>query len=99
MTSVLTSVPSDDARDTTLIPFSLWTIHGLEASVLAKAELPHLRTWLTQAQRVAVHVDTVEEPLLATLSRRMSVHGRKPWVGQRRMAVCHGLRVRRQSRV
>jgi hypothetical protein len=68
MTSVLTSVPSDDARDTTLIPFSLWTIHGLEASVLAKAELPHLRTWLTQAQRVAVHVDTVEEPLLATLS-------------------------------
>ena len=68
MTSVLTSVPSDDARDTTLIPFSLWTIHGLEASVLAKAELPHLRTWLTQAQRVAVHVDTVQEPLLATLS-------------------------------
>ena len=68
MTSVLTSVPSVDARDTTLIPFSLWTTHGPEASVLAKADLPHLRTWLTQAQRVDVHVDAVQEPLLATLS-------------------------------
>jgi hypothetical protein len=68
MTSVLTSVPSVDARDTTLIPFSLWTTHGPEASVLAKADLPHLRAWLTQAQRVDVHVDAVQEPLLATLS-------------------------------
>jgi len=68
MTSVLTSVPSDDVRDTTLIPFSLWTTHGPEASVLAKAELPHLRTWLTQARRADVQVDPVQEPLLATLS-------------------------------
>lgn len=55
-------------RDTTLLPFSLWTAYGPEASVLAKAELPHLRTWLTQARRVETHVDAVQAPLLATLS-------------------------------
>jgi hypothetical protein len=68
MTSVLTSVPSPVVRDTTLIPFSLWTTHGPEASVLAKAELPNLRAWLAQAKRVDVQVDAVQEPLLATLS-------------------------------
>jgi hypothetical protein len=68
MTSVLTSVPFNNARDTTLIPFSLWTLQGPEASVLAKAELPHLRTWLAQAKCVDVQVDAVQEPLLATLS-------------------------------
>jgi hypothetical protein len=68
MTSVLTSVPFNDVRDTTLIPFSLWTTHGPEASVLAKAELPNLRAWLAQAKCVDVHVDVVQEPLLATLS-------------------------------
>lgn len=68
MTSVLTSVSSHVMRDTVLIPFSLWTLHGPEASVLAKAELPHLRTWLAQAKRVDVQVDAVKEPLLATLS-------------------------------
>ena len=68
MTSVLTSVPFNHARDTTLIPFSLWTLHGPEASVLAKAELPNLRMWLAQAKRVDVQVDAVQEPLLATLS-------------------------------
>jgi hypothetical protein len=67
MTSVLTSAPADAVRDTTLIPLSLWTRQGPEASVLAKAELPHLRTWLTHAQRVDVQVDVVQEPLLATL--------------------------------
>jgi hypothetical protein len=68
MTSVLTSVPPNAARDTTLIPFSLWIAHGPEASVLAKAELPNLRAWLAQAKRVDVQVDKVQEPLLATLS-------------------------------
>ncbi len=68
MTSVLTSVPFNHAHDTTLIPFSLWTLHGPEASVLAKAELPNLRAWLAQAKRVDVQVDAVQEPLLATLS-------------------------------
>jgi hypothetical protein len=68
MTSVLTSVPSPVVRDTTLIPFSLWTTHGPEAPVLAKAELPNLRAWLAQARRVDVQVDAVQEPLLATLS-------------------------------
>jgi hypothetical protein len=68
MTSVLTSVPFNNARDTTLIPFSLWTLHGPEASVFAKAELPNLRMWLAQAKRVDVQVDAVQEPLLATLS-------------------------------
>jgi hypothetical protein len=68
MTSVLTSVPLNAARDTTLIPFSLWTAHGPEASVLAKAELPNLRAWLAQAKRVDVQVDKAQEPLLATLS-------------------------------
>ncbi len=68
MTSVLTSVPFDLVRDTSLIPFSLWTTHGQEASVLAKAELPHLRAGLSQARRVDVQVDAVQAPLLATLS-------------------------------
>jgi hypothetical protein len=68
MTSVLTSVPFTHVRDTTLIPFSLWTLHGPEASVLAKADLPHLRTWLAQVKRVDVQVDAVQEHLLATLS-------------------------------
>jgi hypothetical protein len=68
MTSVLTSVPSPVVRDTTLIPFSLWTLHGPEASVLAKTDLPNLRAWLAQARRVDVQVDAVQEPLLATLS-------------------------------
>jgi hypothetical protein len=68
MTSVLTSVPSPVVRDTTLIPFSMWTTHGPEASVLAKAELPNLRAWLAQAKRVDVQVDAVQEPLLAMLS-------------------------------
>jgi hypothetical protein len=65
MTSVLTS---DAVCAVTLIPFSLWTTHGSETSVLAKADLPHLRAWLAQAQRVQVQVDQVQEPLLATLS-------------------------------
>jgi hypothetical protein len=64
----MTSVLIHSVRDTTLIPFSLWTLHGPEASVLAKAELPHLRAWVAQAQRVAVQADQVQEPLLATLS-------------------------------
>ena len=64
----MTSVLIHSVRDTTLIPFSLWTTHGPEASVLAKAELPHLRAWLTQAQRVEVQVDPVQEPVLATLT-------------------------------
>ena len=68
MTSVLTPVPLNAARDTTLIPFSLWIAHGPEASVLAKAELPNLRAWLAQARCVDVQVDQVQEPLLATLS-------------------------------
>lgn len=68
MASVLTSVSSNVMRDTVLIPFSLWTLQGPEASVLAKAELPHLCTWLAQAKRVDVQVDAVQEPLLATLS-------------------------------
>jgi hypothetical protein len=69
MTSALpSSVLPAAGRDTTLIPFSLWTAHGPEASVLAKAELPHLRTWLAQARRVETQVDAVQEPLLATLS-------------------------------
>jgi len=50
------------------IPFSLWTAHGPEASVLAKAELPHVRAWLNQAQRVAVDEATPKAPWLATLS-------------------------------
>jgi len=64
----MTSVLINSVRDTTLIPFSLWTTHGPEASVLAKAELSHLRTWLAQAQRVEVQVDPVQEPLFATLT-------------------------------
>lgn len=51
-----------------LIPFSLWTAYGPEASVLAKAELPNLRAWLAQSSRVAVDVDVVQSPLLAALS-------------------------------
>ena len=50
------------------IPFSLWTAHGPEAAVLAKAELPHVRAWLNQAQRVAVDQAVPKAPWLATLS-------------------------------
>jgi hypothetical protein len=64
----MTSVLTDSVRATTLIPFSLWTAHGPEASVLAKTELPNLRAWLAQAKRVAVQVDQVRAPLLGTLS-------------------------------
>ncbi len=64
----MTSVLIHSVRDTTLAPFSLWTLHGPEASVLAKAELPHLRAWLAQSQRVEMQADRVQEPLLATLS-------------------------------
>ena len=53
---------------TTLLPFSLWTLQGPEASMLAKAELPNVRTWLTQAQCVGVQADKVQAPLLATLT-------------------------------
>jgi hypothetical protein len=68
MTSVLTSVPFNPAHATTLIPFSLWTLNGPEASVLAKAELPRLRAWVAQAQRVDVQIDQAQAPLLATLT-------------------------------
>ena len=64
----MTSVLTQSVRATTLLPFSLWTAHGLEATVLAKAELPNLRAWLAQAQRVDVQVDQVNAPLLAPLS-------------------------------
>jgi len=55
-------------RNTTLIPFSLWTTQGPETSVLTKVELPNFRAWLAQAKRVDVQVDRVQEPLLAALS-------------------------------
>jgi len=95
----MTSVLIDSVRDTTLIPFSLWTAHGPEASVLAKAELPHLRAWLTQAPRVDVQVDPVQEPMLATLSPPHErawaqvvgwpmTDGGLPWAA--RAAVAHG---------
>ena len=64
----MSSVFSAPVASTTLLPFSMWTAHGPEASVLAKAELPHLRAWLQHAQRVAIDVDAPVEPLLATLS-------------------------------
>jgi hypothetical protein len=64
----MTSVLIDSLPHATLIPFALWTTHGPEASVLAKADLPNLRTWLAQSKRVDVQVDAVQEPLLATLS-------------------------------
>lgn len=66
----MTSVRNDVVPATTLIAFSLWPSHGAETSILASAPLPHLRAWLKQAQRVAVHVDQnqVQAPLLAALS-------------------------------
>jgi hypothetical protein len=64
----MTSVLTHSVRDTTLIPFSLWTLHGSEMSVLAKVELPHLRAWLAKAHRVQVQVDHAQAPLLATLT-------------------------------
>jgi len=64
----MTSVLTDSVPATTLLAFSLWTLQGPEASALAKADLPHLRKWLTQSQRVEVDLDPVKEPLLATLS-------------------------------
>jgi hypothetical protein len=68
MTSVLSAVPSDVGRATTLIPFALWTLQGPEAKALAQTELPHLRDWLKLATRVSVDVDRVQAPLLASLT-------------------------------
>jgi hypothetical protein len=76
-----------------LIPFSLWTMHGPEAPMLAKAELPHLRAWLAASQRVDVQVDQPRASLLATLSPPHErawaqavgwpeVDGALPWAGQ-----------------
>ena len=64
----MTSVLTHSVRATTVMPFSLWTAQGPEASLLAKAELPNLRAWVTQAKRVDVQVDDVQAPLLATMS-------------------------------
>jgi hypothetical protein len=96
----MTSVLIDAVRDTTLIPFSLWTSHGPESAVLAKAELPHLREWLAQAQAVDVQIDAAQEPLLATLSPPHerawalaagwpAVDGNLPWAA--RAAAAQGL--------
>ena len=68
MTSVLSSVPSDAGRAVTLIPFALWTLHGPEVTALARAELPHLRSWLKLSTRAAVKADPVHPPLLASLT-------------------------------
>jgi hypothetical protein len=89
----MTSVLIHSVRDTTLIPFSLWTLQGPEASVLAKAELPNLHAWLAQAKRLEVQVDPVQEPLLATLSPPHerawaldagwpAIDGRLPWAAR-----------------
>ena len=43
---------------TLVLPFSIWTVQGPETDLLAKAELPHLRAWLAQAQRVQVLTDS-----------------------------------------
>ena len=42
---------------TTVLPFSLWTVQGPEADLLAQVELPHLRAWLAQSQRTQVLAD------------------------------------------
>ena len=64
MTPLLTA----SVHGTTLLPFSLWTTHGQEASLLAKADLPNLRAWLAASQRLDVQVDPSPASLLATLS-------------------------------
>ena len=89
MTPVLTS----SVRATTLLPFSLWTKQGAEASVLAKTELPNLLAWLSLSQRIEVQADQPREPLLASLSppherawaqvvRWSEVDGALPWAAQ-----------------
>ena len=89
MTPVLTS----SVRATTLLPFSLWTKQGAEASVLAKTELPNLRAWLARSQRIEVQADQPREPLLASLSPPherawaqvvgwSEVDGALPWAAQ-----------------
>ena len=64
----MSSVLIDSVLHTTLLPFSLWTSHGPESAVLAKAALPNLRAWVAQSQRVAMQVDQAQAPLLAPLS-------------------------------
>ena len=89
----MTSALFDSERATTLLPFALWTCHGSEASVLAQADLPHLRAWLAHSRRVAVQIDTVKAPLLATLTPPHeqalaqvmgwpAVDGAMPWAAQ-----------------
>ena len=64
----MTPLLNPSVHGTTLLPFSLWTTRSQEASLLTKADLPNLRTWLAAAQRVEVQVDPSPASLLATLS-------------------------------
>ena len=59
---------------TTVLPFSLWTVQGPEADLLAQAELPHLRAWLAQSQRTQVLVDA--EPDAGRLATYTPPHER-----------------------
>ena len=89
----MTPVLTPSVRPTTLLPFSIWTRQGPEASVLAKADLPNLRAWLAASLRVDVQVDQRREPLLASLSPPherawaravgwSDVDGALPWAAQ-----------------
>ena len=59
---------------TTVLPFSIWTVQGPEADLLAKAELPHLRAWLAQSQRTQVVADP--EPTQGRLATYTPPHER-----------------------
>jgi hypothetical protein len=79
---------------TTVIPFSLWTVQGPEADLLAQAELPHLRAWLAQSQRTQVVADAEptegrlatftppHERVLASAQGWPLVDGCLPWAAQ-----------------
>lgn len=59
---------------TTVLPFSIWTVQGPEADLLAQAELPHLRAWLAQSQRTQVLTDA--EPAEGRLATYTPPHER-----------------------
>lgn len=86
---------------TLVLPFSIWTLQGPEADLLARAELPHWRAWLTQAQRTQVLPDAMPAPgrlaaftppherLLAQAQGWVQSDGCFPWAARAAAAAGH----------
>ena len=80
------------AVSTTVLSFARWPVQGREGAWLAELDLPHLRQWLTQAQRVdgpvwpSAHAEAAltpaHEQALAHASDWPVADGQVPWAAQ-----------------